>query len=107
MTALDDRRVNCLLMRLAWFSPWPPQASGIAGRSADLVTRLAARGFDIDVFVDSRFVPTDRGGPTNPPSPGQIRVQSAHDFIWRQARGQFDLVVYQLGNSRLHEYIWP
>src|SRR5205823_6498961 len=32
---------------------------------------------------------------------------SAHDFVWRAARDAYDLPVYQLGNSRLHEFIWP
>jgi glycosyltransferase involved in cell wall biosynthesis len=27
--------------------------------------------------------------------------------VWRAARGQYDLGVYQIGNSRLHEYMWP
>jgi len=34
-------------------------------------------------------------------------VQGAHDFVWRAVRGQYDLAVYQLGNSRLHEFMWP
>src|SRR5581483_8165829 len=41
------------------------------------------------------------------PDPGTYRVESAHDFVWRARRHQFDLVVYQIGNSRLHEFIWP
>jgi glycosyltransferase involved in cell wall biosynthesis len=31
----------------------------------------------------------------------------AHDFIWTHLRQPYDLIVYQLGNSTLHEYIWP
>jgi glycosyltransferase involved in cell wall biosynthesis len=93
-------------MRLAWFSPWPPERSGIAGRSAELVPRLASRGHAIDVFVDERRVPVTRAD-DGAPRAGEVRVQSAHDFVWRMARRQYDLVVYQLGNSRLHEFIWP
>jgi glycosyltransferase involved in cell wall biosynthesis len=69
---------------LAWFSPMPPDPSGIAGRSAELVAALRAR-YDIQVF-DSR---------------------TAHDFLWRHRRTPFDLTVYQLGNSSLHDFIWP
>lgn len=94
-------------MRLAWFSPWPPQASGVAGISAVVVDQLAASGHAIDVFVDDRALSTGRSAGWDAPSPGAVRVQSAHDFVWRHARGQFDLAVYQLGNSRFHEYIWP
>ena len=93
-------------MHLAWFSPWLPDRSGIAGRSAEVVPLLAARGHGIDVFVDERRVPALRAG-DEAPRGGDVRVQSAHDFVWRAARGQYDLVIYQLGNSRLHEFIWP
>jgi glycosyltransferase involved in cell wall biosynthesis len=97
-------------MRLAWFSPWPPQRSGIAGRSAELAAALAARGHRIDVFVDEQdpaVRPLVVKAPPEPPQVREIRVQSAHDFVWRVARNQYDLCVYQLGNSRLHEFIWP
>jgi glycosyltransferase involved in cell wall biosynthesis len=59
------------------------------------------------VFVDDRAAAPVLGASADPPEGGQLRVQSAHDFVWRHARGQYDLAVYQLGNSRLHEYIWP
>ena len=93
-------------MRLAWFTPWPPDRSGVAACSAELVPLLAARGHAIDVCVDQRRVPTDRQ-PDEAPTDGTVRIQSAHDFVWRQARGQYDLAVYQLGNSHMHEFMWP
>lgn len=95
---------------LAWFTPWPPQRSGIAGRSAELVRLLAERGHSIDVFVDEQdhsLAGTFGRARDDAPSIGEVRVQSAHDFVWRQMRGQYDLAVYQIGNSRLHEFIWP
>jgi glycosyltransferase involved in cell wall biosynthesis len=98
------------LSRLAWFTPWPPQHSGIAGRSAELVPLLAQRGYALDVFVDEQdpLLASALGrAPSDAPRAGDVRVQSAHDFVWRQLRGQYDLAVYQLGNSRLHEFIWP
>jgi glycosyltransferase involved in cell wall biosynthesis len=94
-------------MRLAWFSPWPPQPSGVAGRSAELVPLLTSRGYGIDVFVDERVVAVAKHTPATAPAPGEVRIQSAHDFVWRVGRNQYDLVVYQMGNSRLHQYIWP
>ena len=93
-------------MRLAWLSPWPPDPSGVAGRSAELVSLLARRGHAVDVFVDERRVPVRRLE-AGPPRPAAVRVQSAHEFLWRAARGQYDLAVYQIGNSRLHAFIWP
>ncbi|MEZ5319818.1 MAG: hypothetical protein R2752_20620 [Vicinamibacterales bacterium] len=94
-------------MRLAWFTPWPPDRSGIAGRSAELVPVLAAAGHGIDVFVDERRTGPCPRQPDAGPAPGAVRVSSAHDFVWRQRRGQYDLAVYQIGNSRLHEFLWP
>jgi glycosyltransferase involved in cell wall biosynthesis len=93
-------------MRLAWFTPWPPQASGIAGRSVALVHALAERGHAVDVFVDHRAVPTARASDGSAAA-GDVRVQSAHDFPWRHHRGQFDLAVYQAGNSKVHDFLWP
>jgi len=81
-------------MRLAWFSPFPPARTGIAGRSAELVRDLRARGFGVDIFVH-------RAPPDAP------EVASAHDFVWRHARQPYDLAVYQFGNSSHHDYIWP
>jgi glycosyltransferase involved in cell wall biosynthesis len=96
--------------RLAWFSPWPPHRSGIAGRSAELCRELSGKGYGIDVFVDDKDETVRTAierSPDSPPNPGSVRVQSAHDFVWRAARGQYDLAVYQVGNSALHEFIWP
>jgi glycosyltransferase involved in cell wall biosynthesis len=93
-------------MKIAWFSPWPPQRSGIAGRSAELVPILAARGHAIDVFVDAANVRPSPAGDEGP-APGAHRVVSAHEFLWRHAREPYDLPVYQIGNSHLHRYIWP
>src|SRR6478672_1016034 len=81
-------------MRLAWFSPFPPAHTGIAGRSVELVRALRARGIGIDSFV--HHVSAD--------APEAV---SAHDFVWRHARHPYDLVVYQFGNSSHHDYMWP
>jgi glycosyltransferase involved in cell wall biosynthesis len=94
-------------VRLAWFTPWPPQRSGIAGRSAELVPGLAARGHGIDVYVHEERVPVDRHASDAPVAPGATRVLGAHDFVWRHARHPYDLTVYQVGNSALHDFIWP
>lgn len=94
-------------MRLAWFTPWPPQRSGIAGRSAELVPALAARGHAVDVYVHEKRVPVDQSAADDPVGPGSVRVLGAHDFIWRHARHPYDLPVYQVGNSALHDFLWP
>jgi glycosyltransferase involved in cell wall biosynthesis len=92
---------------LAFFTPWPPDRSGVAGRSRDVVTGLAARGHAVDVFVDEQRVPALRPCSAEPPAPGEWRLQSAHEFVWRAARGQYDLTIYQAGNSTTHAFVFP
>jgi glycosyltransferase involved in cell wall biosynthesis len=87
-------------MRLAWFSPMPPVATGIARCSADLVGRLQDE-HEIDVFVAGANLPARRGPARGP------QLQSAHDFVWRHHTSPYDLVVYQMGNSSHHDYEWP
>ena len=82
-------------MRVAWFSPLPPDPSGIAAYSADLLPLLEGPdGWAIDRFVD------------RPAAPGGSNVFNAHDFVWKQQRAPYDLIVYQLGNARWHDYMW-
>lgn len=83
--------------RLAWFTPLPPTRSGIAAYSAELLPALADT-HRIDVFVDA---------PAGVRAPGATEVHDAHDFVWRHARRPYDLIVYQLGNSPCHDYLWP
>jgi glycosyltransferase involved in cell wall biosynthesis len=66
----------------------------VAACSAELVQTLHG-DFDIDVFVDAAF--------TRPAPPSR----SAHDFVWLNQQRPYDLIVYQMGNSAVHEYIWP
>jgi len=70
-------------MRIAWFSPFPPERSGIAAYSAELLAQLAGR-FQIDPYPE----------------------HEAHDFVWRSRRSPYDLVVYHLGNAPCHDYMW-
>jgi glycosyltransferase involved in cell wall biosynthesis len=85
-------------VRVAWFSPLPPNPSGIASYSAELLPLLdASDGLLIDRFVD-------RDGMA--PSASGANVFDAHDFVWKQGLHPYDLVVYQLGNARWHDYMW-
>ena len=86
------------MKRLAWFTPLPPIKSGISRYSHELLPALAA-DYHIDVFVDGRsdqFVSPD----------SRVRVFDAHEFVWKHFRQCYDLVVYQLGNARCHDYMW-
>ena len=81
-------------MRLAWFSPMPPVRTGVAAVSAEVVAALA-REHLIDVYTDTVGSGLSTAG------------QSAHDFVWRHRQQPYDLIVYQVGNSSHHDYIWP
>jgi glycosyltransferase involved in cell wall biosynthesis len=70
-------------VRLAWFSPFPPERSGIATYSAEIVPLLSS-AHTID----------------------RIPELGAHDFVWMHRRHPYDLVVYQLGNAPCHDYMW-
>lgn len=61
----------------------PPERSGIAAYTAEVVPRLRAE-FEIDLYAGS----------------------NAHDFVWRHRRAAYDLTVYQLGNAPCHDYMW-
>ena len=84
--------------RLAWFTPLPPAKSGIAQYNAELLPGLAS-SFHIDLFVDdskeSRRLPAS-----------DLRIFSAHDFVWKHLREPYALLVYQLGNAPCHDYMW-
>jgi glycosyltransferase involved in cell wall biosynthesis len=70
-------------MRIAWFSPLPPERSGIATYTADLVP-LLAHAHAIDCWSSA----------------------NARDFLWTARRAPYDLFIYQLGNAPCHDYMW-
>jgi glycosyltransferase involved in cell wall biosynthesis len=80
-------------MRVAWFSPLPPDASGIAAYSAEVVPLLTPRFGALDLY--------------SAPAPGAAaRAIDPVEFTWRHRRQPYDLVVYQLGNSKAHDFMW-
>ncbi len=100
-------------MLLAWFSPMPPVATGIARCSADLLAALQ-NDHEIDVFVDEANITRApalnlRPRTSDPRDPRLVHPdpRSAHDFIWQHHKHPYDLIVYQLGNSSHHDYQWP
>lgn len=81
-------------MRIAWLSPLPPMASGIADYSYDLLPLIARRA-DVDVVCPA---PRRRG-----------RLQVPEGVTWIEpeafaARG-YDAVFHHLGNNPLHEFV--
>ena len=83
-------------MRLALFTPLPPERSGIARYAEELLPVLARR-HAIDVYTSE---------PRSEAALDGIETFGAHDFLWKHARLPYDLVVYQLGNATCHDYMW-
>lgn len=79
--------------RIAWFSPLPPSRSGIADYSAELLPYLA-KLVDLTVFTPD---------PATITLPG-LTVRPVSDFAVN--RDEFDLPLYQMGNSDQHEWIY-
>jgi glycosyltransferase involved in cell wall biosynthesis len=85
--------------RLAVFTPWPPDASGAAGYSRQLVERLADHA-DVDVIVAG-----DAGSEAYDSSlEPRVRLWPAGDFDWVNELRDFDRFLYVLGNSGLHRH---
>lgn len=80
-------------LRIAFFSPLPPARSGIADYSAELLPYLARRA-DIVVFAT---------GPDVEPV-GGLPLKPIDEFL--SCRDQFDIALYQMGNSEHHEAIY-
>ena len=108
-------------MRIAWFSPVPPDPSGIAAYSAELVPLLAPSFGAIDLYIKTAWPPTDlnadeakrvdsvgiaRAAATRSYTSSNSAIYSAHEFVWRHRRDPYDLIVYHLGNSTAHDYMW-
>jgi len=76
-------------VRIAYYSPLPPQKSGIADYSAELLPHLAEH-CEIELIVDEGFRPAETRFP----------VHGHRALPELLARGRFDAVLYQLGNNR-------
>ena len=81
------------MSRVAWLSPLPPEASGIADYSAELLGGLQHR-FDIELYC---------GAPGSLPE--SLRSMPARDygqFLAEHRRRPYAAILYQIGNN--HEY---
>ncbi len=85
-------------MRLAFLSPVPPAATGIADYAAAVLGLLAGR-HEIDVFHDQEEV--ERGG-----LPPEVGVHPAAAFPERHREQPYDLAVYQMGNGPAHAFLY-
>jgi glycosyltransferase involved in cell wall biosynthesis len=81
--------------RLAFVSPLPPERTGIADYSAELLPALSAY-YDIELVVAQGRVSTDTAV-----FGGQVR-----NVAWLRAHAQsIDRVIYQIGNAPFHSHM--
>lgn len=82
--------------RIAYVSPLPPERTGIADYSAELLPALAEH-YDIDVIVEQQGVTDDWIAAHCP----------VRDAAWlRQHAGDYHAVVYHIGNSHYHAWMY-
>jgi glycosyltransferase involved in cell wall biosynthesis len=84
-----------LSLEIAYLSPLPPQRTGIADYSADLLPYLR-RSANITAFADD-----DRCLETTLPG---VSIRPMREYADRVR--EFDLAIYQMGNSQFHEKIY-
>jgi glycosyltransferase involved in cell wall biosynthesis len=85
--------------RIAFFSPFPPRKSGVSDYSALLLQELK-QTYAIDLYHDSGYVPE--------PAlvAGGFECSDARLFPRRAAVRDYHAVVYQMGNSRYHHFLY-
>jgi len=83
--------------RVAYFSPFGPDPSGISDYSEELLPHLA-RHWDMDLFVDG-YVPTH-------PATDKHRIIDCDEIDPVPLLADYDAVVYHIGNSNSHDYIY-
>ena len=82
--------------RLAYVSPLPPDRSGIAHYSAELIPELA-RHYEIELIASNHHA--RQGGAS---AQGRLRTPN-----WLRANAyRFDRVLYHFGNSQFHDYMF-
>lgn len=89
--------VNGSKLHVAYVSPLPPQKSGIADYSAELLPSLS-QYFDLDLFTEPESEVEDIYGNK------KFRIYPWKELIDRQ--DLYDTVIYQFGNSKYHKYMF-
>ncbi|MBN1484483.1 MAG: glycosyltransferase family 4 protein [Chloroflexia bacterium] len=85
-------------MRIAYFSPLNPIASGISDYSEDLLPYLGAYA-EIDLFIDKGYAPS------NPDLSAHFAIHRYDRYPRLLRRRGYDVTLYHVGNSPAHDYI--
>jgi glycosyltransferase involved in cell wall biosynthesis/SAM-dependent methyltransferase len=86
-------------MRIAYFSPLNPKPSGISDYSEALLPHLAGRVERLDVFIED-YTPSARFCLPN------LRIRPWQEFEPEYKAGNYDVVLYHIGNNPFHVYIY-
>jgi glycosyltransferase involved in cell wall biosynthesis len=86
-------------MRLACFCPLNPKPSGISDYSEALLPHLARRVNSLDVFIED-YQPTSQFDCPN------LRIRPWQEFEPDYRAGDYDEVLYHIGNNPFHVYIY-
>ncbi len=94
-------------MRLAIVTPLPPAPTGVADYACDVLALLAPRaGLDAPARVTCLDVFHAQGDVEQGHVPDACQVRPASELLARHAERPYDLVVYQLGNSPEHAFVY-
>jgi glycosyltransferase involved in cell wall biosynthesis len=85
-------------MRIAYFSPLNPIASGISDYSEDLLPYLAGYA-EIDLFIDKGYQPANAEVNTH------FRIHRYDRYPSLLKRRSYDVTLYHVGNNPAHDYI--
>ena len=85
-------------MRLAFVSPLPPAATGVADYAAEVLEILAGR-HDVELFHAQAEVEAAR-------LPAGAFLHLVSDLLARHRERPYDLAVYQMGNGRAHDFLY-
>ncbi|MFN2592306.1 MAG: glycosyltransferase [Candidatus Dormibacteria bacterium] len=85
-------------LTVSMWAPVPPQASGVADFSAELMDSLG-RSTHVECFVDDGVLPSSR-------MLERHRIHHFSAFGRRQCQAAFDVTIYQFGASYFHRYMW-
>jgi glycosyltransferase involved in cell wall biosynthesis len=98
-TVSDTHRHRSDRRRIALVTPWPPELSGIADYNLRLTAELGQR-ISVDIVVarpvEQYAAPLGHG----------VRLVHGRDFEQFRVQRQYDRVVYCMGNSSFHGYIY-
>ena len=92
-------RGHCRKPTIAFFSPLPPRKSGISDYSAFLLDELR-QTYRIDLFHDSGYVPEPALGSD------EFTCCDYRLFDRMAAAKDYHAIVYQMGNSRYHSFMY-